>query len=651
MHKQPRLTKKKFSFTLGILALVMAAPLLMGNLTSLPLVTNQAQAAKIIKRVKVGPTDTLWSLARQHRENTDLTIQQAMLAIKDANPKAFPSNNINEMEPTATLAIPSALAMSKRTALEADRQVRRENQLWVARLKPTKVKPVTKRPVNKPKTPQPVKAKPSVPIKQQQLKTTDTSKLTAKLDSATNKISELEKVVALKDRQLDEMEQQLSQLSKSKPTSAQPHLVITSAPAIEDTSLTARMNREPLLYSGYAAAIFFSLMFFLAWLLARGKVKQLQKKNQQTSRAAAQTQLDESLTNLDNLDGLDGLESLDSFGELSASDELALQASLDKELTQPSTTAPIAEAPLVKPTPVVEPTALVETPVTEPAVMAEPEIDAELSLATETELNIDDIELDLEELDLGDLDLDELDLDLGSPELEVDISSNQHSEEIATPVEPELTETKVDVPQEAAAISAEPEIKKMALDELVETDLGEATNLEDFEQLASLEDLDLSDFDDLEELVISPSEPVSDDFANLEAPLATDELVTDSLAATDFEEVKYDASADEFLDALDSLDDELDSLEADLENLTLDANELDSNDSVGNAEATEYLENQDEANEVDTLADNHISQLDLAAAYIEMGDQAGAKEILDDLIKQASPEIQIKAQQLLETLA
>ncbi|MDR9469388.1 FimV/HubP family polar landmark protein, partial [Marinospirillum sp.] len=83
-------------------------------------------------RISVGPRDTLWSIARTNRPARNITIKQAMLAIRDANPSAFPTGNINEMEAGSSLIIPSATAMRSRTALQAEEAVRRQNQAWVA---------------------------------------------------------------------------------------------------------------------------------------------------------------------------------------------------------------------------------------------------------------------------------------------------------------------------------------------------------------------------------------------------------------------------------------------------------------------------------------------------------------------------------------
>ena len=195
------------------------------------------------RRIKVGPTDTLWSLARQNRPNNNITIKQAMLAIQDANPDAFPSGNINDMEAGSTILIPNAQAMTKRDSLAAIREVARQNREWV-----------TLKSALTPKTaPAPVPAKPATPnVEQDKLKlvaepetenTQDNSKadelakelalskesldkserekadLSSRLDDLQKQIGTLQKLIRLKDEQLSAMENMLAkqnQLLSSK---------------------------------------------------------------------------------------------------------------------------------------------------------------------------------------------------------------------------------------------------------------------------------------------------------------------------------------------------------------------------------------------------------------------------------------------------
>ncbi len=78
-----------------------------------------------------GPTqagDTLWAIARGTRG--DVSIQQMMLALLQANPNAFIDSNINRLKQGQILGIPDAAVLSARTQAEAVAEVRRHNALW-----------------------------------------------------------------------------------------------------------------------------------------------------------------------------------------------------------------------------------------------------------------------------------------------------------------------------------------------------------------------------------------------------------------------------------------------------------------------------------------------------------------------------------------
>ncbi|MEM8982009.1 MAG: FimV/HubP family polar landmark protein [Pseudomonadota bacterium] len=73
--------------------------------------------------------DTLWEIAERVRPATDLTTNQVMLSLFDANPAAF-GGNINRLNAGATLRIPSADEMRARGRSAALTEVRRQNQDW-----------------------------------------------------------------------------------------------------------------------------------------------------------------------------------------------------------------------------------------------------------------------------------------------------------------------------------------------------------------------------------------------------------------------------------------------------------------------------------------------------------------------------------------
>lgn len=78
----------------------------------------------------VSSTDTLWNIARELRPAGDLTPQQVMLALQDANPDAFLRSNINLVREGSVLRIPSEEAMRSRSRREAVQQVMAQNRTF-----------------------------------------------------------------------------------------------------------------------------------------------------------------------------------------------------------------------------------------------------------------------------------------------------------------------------------------------------------------------------------------------------------------------------------------------------------------------------------------------------------------------------------------
>ncbi len=74
-------------------------------------------------------SDTLWQIAERVRPASDISINQVMLALYEANPQAF-NGNINLVNAGATLRVPSAEEMYRRNRGDALSEVRRQNQAW-----------------------------------------------------------------------------------------------------------------------------------------------------------------------------------------------------------------------------------------------------------------------------------------------------------------------------------------------------------------------------------------------------------------------------------------------------------------------------------------------------------------------------------------
>jgi pilus assembly protein FimV len=74
--------------------------------------------------------DTLWSIAQRTRHDEAITINQMMLALLRANPEAFADNNINRLRKGAVLRIPAREEATILAASEAAAQVRDQMQAW-----------------------------------------------------------------------------------------------------------------------------------------------------------------------------------------------------------------------------------------------------------------------------------------------------------------------------------------------------------------------------------------------------------------------------------------------------------------------------------------------------------------------------------------
>ena len=77
----------------------------------------------------VRKTDTLWSIARRHRSE-GISVQRTMLAILALNPHAFTVGNVNALREGAMLEIPSLEPVGSGEQSYAIQEVRRQNELW-----------------------------------------------------------------------------------------------------------------------------------------------------------------------------------------------------------------------------------------------------------------------------------------------------------------------------------------------------------------------------------------------------------------------------------------------------------------------------------------------------------------------------------------
>ncbi|MEN5218954.1 FimV/HubP family polar landmark protein [Pseudomonas pudica] len=313
-------------------------------------------------------------------------------------------------------------------------------------------------------------------------------------------------------------------------------------------------------------------------------------------------------------------------------------------------------------TPVVADVAAEEVPAFEPEVAAEPEAVAqsEPDAALEPEVDLD-AELDaFDEVPTLDAPgLDEQDLDSA-----FDLSLGDYLPEqdpLATPLldESVAQQPVVDEPvlDEPVLDTAQPEDQPFAVDAELQAD-ADAEFEAMLAQAETQPAVDLSDFDlDVSEPV-APAAPAADDAnpvdvaAELAAfdsepafdPLSEFDLPSDFDLSLSLEDDS--PAAKSFASELDDVNAELDKLSQSLESPSLEPH-FTSEDALAQPEP-EPLDDLDF--DFFSGSDEVATKLDLARAYIDMGDNQGARDILDEVVKDGDDSQRQEAEDMLSRL-
>jgi len=268
----------------------------------------------------------------------------------------------------------------------------------------------------------------------------------------------------------------------------------------------------------------------------------------------------------------------------------------------------------------------------------------------------EELELEIEELSESE-DTDEFSED---DELQIEMTDTDNST---------VEEDELDIDEITEPVSSLEELE--SAQDLVD----EAADASDADLAQEMLDNDLLDLPD--EAADTTDEPVSDDPQDLVDQDLSIELDEDGLAEA--EELSLDEAAideeeeeqipmDDALDDLLSADDQLDMEEnASSEEGTSSEYALDAAEPVLDEELNELLSSTDDDIALDTSApefdaDNEDNidllsgedgvrmKLDLARAYVEMGDDQGAKDIIDEVMSAGDDEQKSEAQELLASL-
>ncbi|MEB0041883.1 MULTISPECIES: FimV/HubP family polar landmark protein [unclassified Pseudomonas] len=182
------------------------------------------------------------------------------------------------------------------------------------------------------------------------------------------------------------------------------------------------------------------------------------------------------------------------------------------------------------------------------------------------------------------------------------------------------------------------EAKKLSVDDLADFDLGLA---EEPPSSSAEDDFLLSLKDDLREL------PAFDDSPSLEPPAAQKPALPDDFDLSLPEELDDDATPNAFTTELDDVNAELDRLSQTMDKPPAakpfaKPPTFTAEDALAEDDEPEFnfLEGTDEA----------ATKLDLARAYIEMGDSEGARDILDEVVGEGDEAQKTEAREMLASL-
>jgi len=398
------------------------------------------------------------------------------------------------------------------------------------------------------------------------------------------------------------------------------------------------------------------------------------KNESEPDLATLSSDTDEQLPTLDidNIDGIAEDNELESKADIEAdlpSLDIDSIEGIEEEIDLDTPESVDEESPVVDSIEGIESLSEVaETAELDIESLAETEQASELDL-TDLDIESESPELDIESLaeseEATELDLTELDIESESPAL--DIESLAETEETAL----DLTDLDIEGELPELDIESLAETEETALD-LTDLDIeGELPEL-DIESLAESEqaaELDLTELDIEDELPeldiesLAESEQTAErDLTELDIEDELPELDIESLSAPEDVEVKHDALAKQLSDVafnedvplpkVDNNNDDFIDIETLLENS--ESNDKDEPYSeleldLGLEEFPDVVDLQ-ESVDIDDDENGIGAQLDLARAYLEIDDKAGAKEILLSVLDESNGKQRTEIDKLLSRI-
>ncbi len=179
---------------------------------------------------RIKNNDTLWEIAKKVRPSSDLSISKTMLALQRNNPNAFPGNNINRIKSGSVLRIPTAAEINHLSKQTTAAIISAQNKQWQgAQLNATEAAAIAAPPVlkeeghlsltssgagqsdgtqDKGAMQAGVTATNDEALAVTQL---ENDELNTKVKALSGQISELERLIELKDAEMATMQAQLAE--------------------------------------------------------------------------------------------------------------------------------------------------------------------------------------------------------------------------------------------------------------------------------------------------------------------------------------------------------------------------------------------------------------------------------------------------------
>ncbi|WP_419535957.1 FimV/HubP family polar landmark protein [Endozoicomonas sp.] len=567
---------------------------------------------------RVQRNDSLWEIAEKLRPGADVTVQQTMLAIQRGNPQAFIDNNINRLRSGQVLRIPDRRDIARLTVREAIADVSRQNREWQGRSRVAQLDATRRTSAVSKGSQRPVDGKLAIvsdevasgrgqdlgggsaegngalqtelAMTREQLDklSRENAELKSRLKDLDEQIATLKRLVAMKDDQMAALQNQGAQAQNK------PQAVVAPKPIQRQPEPAKKPSMMDVLFGNPLLLILLALI-----PLAGAALFYQRRKKQQEAIADEEEEMDFQPLNLSEEDPVQppkpaakpSEEDELKFDEALAIDDSVIEeVEADDEETTQQTEDPLSEADIYI------------------AYGRLNQAEELLNQAIFNEPDRSDLRLKLLEVYSESGELDKFNQALAALEATGDAAAIREADNF-----------KARFPDEFEGVSAPVEEDEMPDLDLDDLDLDDDSD----QNVDSLDDLDfdLDDFD-MEEQSEAAEQP---------------EIAPEAAAVAD----NTDGTLDFDLDELDDLDLDFGS---DAEDTLAQDSQAAFSDEGGSSLEASLDDDLDFLSEGDEVA----TKLDLARAYMDMGDMEGASAILQEVIEQGSDEQKQEAMSLLE---